>query len=135
MLHELVKITEKSHKRVGRGSSSGRGKTAGRGQKGQKARNSVPWFMTGGSRRNRFSKSTPQIRGYRNRVVNEKPVTIPTLVIDRFYENGEVVSLTTLIEKGVITKKDSLRGVKIVLNGELKKKVTFEVPASKSVLA
>lgn len=134
MLHSLPKITEKSAKRVGRGSSSGRGKTAGRGQKGQKARNSVPWFMTGGSRRNRFSKSTPQIRGYRNRVKVEKAVTIPTLVIERFYNNGEVVTIETLIEKGIISKKDSLRGVKIVKNGDLTKKVSFEVPASKSVL-
>mgnify|MGYP005855334797 CR=1 FL=1 len=134
MLNELIKITSKSSKRVGRGSSSGKGKTAGRGQKGQKARNSVPWFMTGGSRRNRFSKSTPQVRGYRNRVVSKKAVTIPTLVIDRFYNNGEKVTLDSLVEKGVISKRDSLRGVKVVKKGDLTKKVTFEVPVSRGIL-
>lgn len=135
MLHELPKITKRTSKRVGRGSSSGKGKTAGRGQKGQKARNSVPWFMTGGSRRNRFSKSIPMVRGWKNRVKHEKAITIPSSVIAKVYKNGDVVNLDSLVEKKVITEAQKKLGVKIVNSGDFSVKVTFEVPVSKSLIA
>lgn len=135
MLHELPKITKRTNKRVGRGSSSGKGKTSGRGQKGQKARNSVPWFMTGGSRRNRFSKTMPMIRGWRNRVVSEKAVTIPSAVIAKLYKNGDVVTLDSLVEKKIISATQKKLGVKIVNSGDFSMKVTFEVPVSASLVA
>lgn len=135
MLHNLTNIVKRSAKRVGRGSSSGKGKTAGRGQKGQKARNSVPWFMTGGSRRSRFSKTIPQVRGYRNRVVGLKAYTIPSSVLEKFYKNGEVVTIENLIEKGIVSERNAKRGVKIVRSAEMKMKLKFEVPASKSLSA
>jgi large subunit ribosomal protein L15 len=133
MLHNLTSIVKRGAKRVGRGSSSGKGKTAGRGQKGQKARNKVPWFMTGGSRRSRFSKSLPQVRGYRNRAVGFKAYTIPSSVLEKFYKSGEVVTLENLIERGIVSERDAKRGVKIVRSSEMKIKLKFEVPASKSL--
>lgn len=51
MLHDLVKITTKSKKRLGRGAGSGKGShTVGRGQKGHTSRQGKPiplWFEGG----------------------------------------------------------------------------------------
>jgi large subunit ribosomal protein L15 len=131
---ELTSIMSKSKKRVGRGSSSGRGKTSGRGAKGQKARNSVPWFMTGGSRRNRFSKTIPTKRGLRNSNIRPKNMTISTDVLCRYFKDGDVVSYESLVERGVIESSDVGRGVKIVMGkGEWSGKISLEVPSSKTL--
>lgn len=116
----------KRHVVVGRGPGSRRGKTACRGQKGMKARagyktrqgyegGGVPLFKrlpTRGFTRGRFLR--------RLDVINLDQ-------IDKLYREGEIVSLETLREKKYI-KGDSY-GVKVLGNGTLTKKVTFQVEA------
>lgn len=116
----------KRHVVVGRGPGSRRGKTACRGQKGMKARagyktrqghegGGVPLFKrlpTRGFTRGRFLR--------RLDVINLDQ-------IEKLYQEGEVVSLETLREKKYI-KGDS-HGVKVLGNGTLTKKVSFQVEA------
>jgi len=112
---------KKKKKRVGRGPGSGHGKTSCRGHKGQNARSGggVPAWFEGGQ--------MPLIRRLPKRGFNnpfKKEYTVVNLkVIDKKFEEGEEVSIKTLMEKKIIKKvKD---GVKILGDGEITKKLTF----------
>ena len=97
--------------RRGRGHGSGNGKTAGKGHKGQKAR-------SGATRR------IPK-RGFTNR--NTKEIVGINVSALEAFENDTVVSVATLIEKGIV--KNPRDGVKILGNGELTKKLTVQANA------
>jgi large subunit ribosomal protein L15 len=126
-LTELFKDTKyKQAKRVGRGIAAGGGKTAGRGTKGQKSRAGAnrkikPWFE--GGQTPLFRKMAKQ-RGFRRHVA--KPFVLTTSMINHFYTDKEVVSPTTLLEKGVVRKTELKAGVKVVNRGKLTREVTFE---------
>lgn len=124
----------KKSKRPGRGIAAGQGKTAGRGTKGQKSRTGSgrkikAWFEGG---QTPLFRKTAKRRG----VTNAKPrgATITTDLINRFYQDGEVVNNQTLIEKKVIRAAAIKHGLKIVKRNPLSVKVTFEgVAMSKSL--
>lgn len=127
-LHELKRKTpNRSKKRVGRGGK--RGKTSGRGHKGQKARSGHrirPEIRD-------MIKKIPKQRGYgKHRATSVRGDTIkPSVInlgtIDTYFENGAVISPTTLFEKGLIRMRGGkLPNVKILATGKLTKKVTFE---------
>lgn len=119
-----LKATEgarKERKRLGRGISSGFGKTSGKGHKGQKARSGNqprPGFEGG---QTPFFQRIPK-RGFNN--INRKEYTVVNLNQLNVFEENEVVTPETLIEKGVINKQ--LSGVKILANGSLDKKLTVK---------
>lgn len=105
---------------VGRGGK--RGKTAGRGTKGQKAR-------AGHKIRPEIRdtiKKIPKLRGYAFNAIPVKEVTVSLSKIDSVFNNGEVVSPKTLIEKKVITTQSGKIPVVKILSGEISKKVTLE---------
>ena len=109
--------------RRGRGHGSGNGKTAGKGHKGQKARSGAtrPGFEGG---QMPLYRRIPK-RGFTNR--NSKEIVgINVDVLERF-ENGTIVTVETLIERGIV--KNPRDGVKILGNGELTKKLTVQVNA------
>ena len=111
-------------KRVGRGPGSGKGKTCGRGEKGAGSRSGYKrrYGYEGGQFRT-FMKLP--IRGFSNAMFKKQPLlTINLAEIDAIYEDGETVNLDTLHEKGFF--KGNVRGLKILGNGELTKKVTIE---------
>ena len=115
----------KARKRVGRGVGSGLGKTSGRGQKGQKAR-------SGYSRKAGFEGGQLPLfqrlpkRGFHNHFrVEYEVVNLSQLNV---FEDGAVVDADALIAKGFF-KEAGVSGVKVLGNGELKKKLT--VKASK----
>lgn len=102
-----------------------RGKTSGRGGKGQTAR-------AGNKRRPEWRdiiKKLPKLRG-RGRNSNlsvkdnfQKPITVDVIFLEVF-NNGDVVTPATLVEKGVIaTWSGRNPRVKIVGNGALSKSV------------
>jgi len=106
-------------KRVGRGNASGKGTTAGRGGKGQTAR-------TGG--RNKLKLlgmrhlilATPKLRGFQSQYAKSAVIDL-----DRLNENfsgGQSVNPRSLREKGLIPA--TARGVKILANGKLQKRLT-----------
>ncbi len=118
----------KDRKRVGRGQGSGKGRYSGRGIKGQKSRSGshkmragfeggqMPIYMRLGKQRGSTSKDAMPIGPFRTSTV---PVNVAQL--DRF-DDGAEVTLEALVEAGVI--KNTKTDVKILGNGELKKKLT-----------
>ena len=123
-LENLPKSKEtKATKRVGRGPGSGMGKTSTRGQKGQLARSGSgisPWFQGG---QTPLYRRIPK-RGFNNARFETKFATINLDALNKYFNDGEVVTPEVLKERGIIKKQ--LSGVKVLGNGELTKKVTVK---------
>jgi len=120
-VHQLQpKHKQKHEKRVGRGGK--KGTYSGRGGKGQTARAGrkvVPIIRE-------LIKRYPKLRGYR-RFVLEKNQAIVNLEDLEKFADGETVTPEVLIKKGVIRDmKGKIPTVKILGNGKLSKKLTFE---------
>ena len=109
--------------RRGRGHGSGNGKTAGKGHKGQKARSGAPRAGFEGGQMPLYRR-IPK-RGFKNR--NTLDIVAINVSALEAFENGAVVDVDALIEKGII--KNSRDGVKILGNGELTKKLSVKVNA------
>ena len=123
-LENLPKSKEtKNIKRVGRGPGSGMGKTSTRGQKGQKSRSgaSIPAWFQGGQ--TPLHRRIP-IRGFNNKQFETKYATINLSDLEKFFNDGDVVTPEVLKERGIIKKQ--LSGIKVLANGELTKKLTVK---------
>ena len=125
-LHELSPAAGSTHvgKRKGRGIGTGNGKTAGRGHKGQ-------WARSGGGVRIGFeggqmplARRLPK-RGFNN--IFAKPLEAVNVSALNKFEDGAVVNVCDLLEKGIISKCEY--GVKILGSGELKRKLTVRASA------
>jgi large subunit ribosomal protein L15 len=125
-----LKNAKGKYRRIGRGyGSRAGGHTVGRGTKGQKSR-------TGGKIRAGFSggqtplyKALPQYRGFKAR--ENKPTSINLESINSKFEEGDVVTLKTLREAGLLD--DAEKSVKILAYGEITKKLTFnDIPMSQA---
>lgn len=119
-LHQLKPNPKIKKKRIGRGGAHGT--TATRGTKGQKSR-------SGGGKGKNFQgnkiplfRRTPKLRGFKSLKPKNLPVNLSQL--EAIFENGEIVSPASLYHKGVISDRNGT--VKILGNGEIKKKLTFE---------
>lgn len=121
-LHELKNHpgSTKRRKIVGRGPGSGLGKTSGRGENGQKSRSgaSIPIQFEGGQ--NPLYKRIPG-RGFSNKRFEIKYSVVNIEDLNRF-EDNTVVTPELLKESGLVKKV--LAGIKVLGNGELKKKLT-----------
>ena len=124
-LHELEKNIGATHraKRKGIGRGSGNGKTSGRGQKGQKSRSgaSIPAWFQGGQ--TPLYRRLPK-RGFNNAEFRTAYATINLSDLNKFFNDGDVVTPELLKERGIIKKQ--LCGVKVLGNGELEKKLTVK---------
>ena len=109
--------------RKGRGHGSGNGKTAGYGHKGQKARSGAPRPGFEGGQMPLYRRLPKRGFTNRNRV---EYVGINVSVLERL-EDGATVDVQTLLDQKII--KDTKGGVKILGNGELKKKLTVKANA------
>jgi len=112
--------------RRGRGHGSGNGKTAGKGHKGQKARSGAPRVGFEGGQMPLYRR-IPK-RGFTNRNTKEI-IAINVDELNRF-EDGATVTVESLLEAGIIKKAGD--GVKILGNGELKKRLDVKVNAYSS---
>lgn len=126
-LHELSPAagSKKEVKRIGRGAGSGQGKTAGKGHKGQKARagrGMRPGFEGG---QMPLQRRVPK-RGFVN-IFGKEFSIVNVSALDQSFEDGAVVDIDALIEKGLVKKV--LDGVKVLGNGEISKKLTVQVNA------
>ena len=123
-LENLPKTKEvKATKRVGRGPGSGMGKTSTRGQKGQLARSGSgisPWFQGG---QTPLYRRIPK-RGFNNARFETKFATINLDALNKYFNDGEVVTPEVLKERGIIKKQ--LSGIKVLGNGTLEKKLTVK---------
>ena len=126
-LHELSPMpgSTKERKRIGRGPASGQGKTAGKGHKGQLARagRGMRAGFEGGQMP--LQRRVPK-RGFNN-IFRKEFAKVNVSSLDKVFEDGAVVTIDALIEKGLIKK--TLDGVKILGNGEITKKLTVQVNA------
>ena len=111
-------------KRIGRGAGSGNGKTAGKGHKGQKARaghGQRPGFEGG---QMPLQRRVPK-RGFKN--IFATKYAIVNLAALNAFEDGATVDADALAAAGIIKK--AYDGVKVLGNGELKKKLTVKAAA------
>ena len=122
-LYELSPVpgSTKEAKRKGRGHGSGNGTQAGRGHKGQKARSG------GGVRPGFEGGQMPLIRripkrGFTN-IFAKKYAEINVSELNIF-NDGDVIGVTELMEKGIIGK--AYDGLVVLGNGEITKKVTVK---------
>ena len=124
-LENLPKTAElKATKRVGRGPGSGMGKTSTRGQNGQKSRSGAsikPWFQGGQSP---LYRRLPK-RGFNNARFTTRYAIINLSDLNKFFNDGDVVSAEILKERGII--KNSLSGIKVLGNGVLEKKIVLQI--------
>jgi large subunit ribosomal protein L15 len=130
-LHNLVS-SGKKRKRVGRGGE--RGGTSGKGGKGQTQR-------SGGFIRVGFEGGqTPLFRRLPKRGFNNADFAQPVVAINigdiaPSFNDGDVITIKELLEKGLIKVKKSLHGentrflVKVLGNGKLGKKLEIEADA------
>lgn len=132
-LHDIPKRNKRKSKakRIGRGYGSGvGGHTVGRGMKGQKSRAGHKSLIGFEGGQTPFFRRMPKFMGFKplNKVVN---VAMNLDVISDNYKSGEKVTLESLKSKGLIGKR--IENVKVLGNGEIKKKITVEgLPMSKS---
>lgn len=106
--------------RLGRGIGSGIGKTSGKGHKGQKAR-------AGGYHKIQFEGGQMPIQrrlpkmGFNSRVGR----TVDQITLAELGKvNAEVITIDSLREAGLINA--SIKDVKVILSGELTKKVNLK---------
>ena len=121
-LHELSPAagSTKERKRIGRGAGSGQGKTAGKGHKGQKARagrGMRPGFEGG---QMPLQRRVPK-RGFNN-IFRTEMAIVNVAALEANYDAGAVVTIDSLIEKGLVKKV--LDGVKVLGYGEITKALT-----------
>jgi large subunit ribosomal protein L15 len=128
--------SRKKRVRIGRGIGSGVGKTGGRGGKGQTARSGVRIKGFEGGQMP-MHRRLPK-RGFKNTSfalkLNEVNLGKVQAAIDaKLLDASATVDAAALIKAGVIRRAKD--GVRLLGNGELKAKVTFEVfGASKPAL-
>ena len=111
-------------KRVGRGIGSGHGKTSTRGQKGQRARTGSrkrPGFEGG---RNPLIRALPK-RGFRRKAGLPAPHQIVNIDQLNQFAEGQKITPEQLKAAGLIS--DARQSVKLLGDGELKKKLTISV--------
>ena len=122
-LHTLKTRPGSKHrvKRLGQGESSGKGKTSGKGHKGQKAR-------SGGSIRLGFEGGQMPLirrlpkRGFNNAAFKKNYAVVNLDDLNRF-DDGATIDEKLLLDANMI--RGNYHGVKILGNGELKKKLTI----------
>jgi len=120
-LHQLKPNPKAKKKRVGRGGAHGT--TATRGTKGQKSR-------SGGGKGKNFQgekiplfRRTPKMRGFKS--LRPKNLAVNLSDVEARFEAGEIVNPVSLYQKGLI-RSGKGAAVKILGNGEIKKKFIFE---------
>ena len=133
MSEKLVKVIKKRKKRVGRGYGSGRGgHTSGRGQKGQKTRSNLGILFEGVKVKKSLIKRLPLRRGKGKFKAKKKPLVVKLAYLN-ILPQGTVVDLDALIKHNIVDAKQARKyGVKILGDGDLKKKLTIKLPLSKS---
>lgn len=122
-LHLLPKLVSHHKKRVGRGYGSGKGgHTSGRGQKGQRSRRTIPWWFEGGQLP--LVRRVPFWRGKgRLNSLKLKPIIVKIGQLN-ILNSGSKVTVDTLIRESIVNKTEvKVRGLKILANGELEKKL------------
>ena len=112
--------SRQNRRRVGRGIGSGFGKTCGRGHKGQKARSGGYHKINFEGGQMPIQRRLPKL-GFTSRVGR----VVDQITLSELSKiTADVITLEAIREAGLINR--SIRDVKIILSGELTKKVTVK---------
>ena len=112
-----LKTTVKSKKRLGRGD-----KNAGRGNKGQLKRSGKTRIGFEGGQKS-LIRRTPKFKGYSFKLAKRNVKALSLTVISKNFQDGEEISLTSLKEKGIISR--FINKVRIINSGNLNIKPNF----------
>lgn len=131
-LSNLPKINIEKKKRLGRGLGSGKGSKSGRGTtRHQKARESIPLHFEGGQ--GRIVKKFPLLRGKgKNNPIKKRAFIIDLEMLNKLTDNS-TVNIATLVKENIVADGVENLSIKILANGQLKKKLIIELPVSKKV--
>ena len=123
-LHNLQKNQKATKKRVrrGRGNASGHGNYSGRGMKGQKSRSGGKSGLKIRGLRN-YLLRIPKSKGFTSDKPNNLPINLGLL--DKYFDNNEVVSLKSLVKKNLIPA--GMKSVKILASGKITKKLVIKI--------
>jgi large subunit ribosomal protein L15 len=113
---------------LGRGQGSGRGTTAGKGNKGQKARSGGKTYVGFEGGQMPLYRRLAR-RGFSNHPFKKEYQIVNLGEIDRKFEESETVNAASLVKKGLVKGAGP---VKILGNGEISKKLAFNVAAVSS---
>jgi large subunit ribosomal protein L15 len=120
MINELKVKKKQSRKIIGRGGK--RGTYSGKGNKGQKARSGAhidPLFEGG---RSSLVERLKKVRGFKS--PHAKKINLNLNDLERNFSEGDLIDMASLIKAGLVGKIESRRGVKILGDGKLTKKIT-----------
>lgn len=122
-LHNLPKNPNARKRKIrrGRGNSSGHGNYSGKGMKGQKSRSGASRLKQRGIKS--YMLRIPKSKGFKSDKPNNIPINLSLL--DKYFEDGEVVSLKSLTKKNLIPK--GVKNVKILATGDLTKKLLIKI--------
>jgi len=121
-IHELKINKKKGRKRIGRGGR--RGTYSGRGMKGQKSRSGAkkdPLFEGG---RSSLIDHLKKIRGFKSPY--PKKINVDLSDLEKNFKTGDVVNFKSLIKSKLVKKSEVKRGIKILGDGKLTKKITID---------
>lgn len=122
--HQLSTKAKPRARRVGRGISAGQGKTAGRGTKGQLSRagsSAKPGFAGG---QTPLMRKLPKLPGFHSHRAPAE--TVYTGQLEEL--KSATVTAETLADAGLIS--NAYVDVKLLVKGDLKKKVTVKLPSA-----
>ena len=128
--HELRSTHKRKRtKRIGRGGK--KGTYSGRGIKGQGARSGAR-FQPG---IRELIKRYPKLRGSGAKVRNREIFAVNVELLDKYFESGETVTPSILVEKNIVKRiKGVVPKVKILGKGEIAKALIIQnCDVSKSV--
>ncbi len=114
---------KKKRKRVGRGPGSGHGKTSGRGHKGAGARSGYRRRMLNEGGMFPLFRRIPKV-GFNNKLFRTEYQIVNLSDLEARFDEGGHVTAASLEEVGLI--RDKADPVKILGNGEIKKKLNIE---------
>lgn len=120
-IHQLTVKKRKAKKTIGRGGK--RGTYSGKGNKGQKARSgaSIDPLFEGG--RSSLVERLKKVRGFKS--LHAKKAVVKLAALDKSFKDGDIVSVESLVSAKVIRNVDAKNGVKILVGGEINKKLTI----------
>lgn len=136
-LNKLPKTKMKrKKKRRGRGYGSGKGgHTTGRGAKGLKARSKLPLTFAGSKIKKTYLKRLPLWRGRgKFKSVKTRPIAVNLKYLSLVPSQSRVDAETLIKYRIVDAQAAKVRGVKILGTGQVKQKLTVDLPCSRSAV-
>jgi len=129
----LPKLVNKGKKRLGRGYGSGKGgHTSSRGQKGQKARSKINILFEGVKMKKSLLRRLPQLKGKDKFKPKKETIGINLAAFGNF-RAGSKINKETLVESGMLKASHAKKSkIKILGEGKINKKLTFEIPTTAS---